>query len=84
MAFNITNFVRTGSAVSGAPRYFVYTTDDTWFDIDETPPPYYFSEAMNLIRFGDFIRVVANDDTKLVQVVIAGGSSVQIAPLETL
>jgi len=84
MAFDINNFIRHGAIVGGTPRYFVYTTDDTWFDIDEAGGSGYFSGAMKLIRLGDTIRVVANDATKLVLIVSANGSQIIIAPLETL
>ena len=86
MAFNISNFIPTPGyyVVGDTPRYFVYTTTDSWFDIDETPAPNYFAGALNLVRVGDFIRVVAADDAKIVVVSGASGSSVQITSLETL
>lgn len=83
MSFNINNFIRTGPILERGSRYFVYTTDDTWFDINESSPPY-FSGAIELVRSCDIIRVVADDATKLIEVNSVNGAAVTINPLETL
>lgn len=82
MSYNNTNLVLTGNQQDNGPFYFVYTTGDNLNDVTDGG---YFSGAFGRLRYGDVIRVVANDGEVVYRVTSGRSSgSMEINNLETL